>query len=177
MKVLIGTKNPGKIEAAKRAFMKYFDDVEVEGIKVSSDVPDEPLNEDILKGAKNRVNNLKEYAKENGIEADYYVSSEAGITNLLCDNWIDFNSACIESKEGYQSIGVSQGFVIPKKYEDEVINTDLGKVMDKVFESTDLGKTKGGISLLTKDVRSRIDIVEEAFIMALIQHINGDLWK
>ena len=49
--------------------------------------------------------------------------------------------------------------------------------MDKVFESTDLGKTKGGISLLTKDVRSRIDIVEEAFIMALIQHINGDLWK
>ena len=164
MKVLIGTKNPGKIEAAKRAFMKYFDDVEVEGIKVSSDVPDEPLNEDILKGAKNRVKNLKEYAKENGIEADYYVSSEAGITNLLCDNWIDFNSACIESKEGYQSIGVSQGFVIPKKYEDEVINTDLGK-------------TKGGISLLTKDVRSRIDIVEEAFIMALIQHINGDLWK
>ena len=71
MKVLIGTKNPGKIEAAKRAFMKYFDDVEVEGIKVSSDVPDEPLNEDILKGAKNRVKNLKEYANENGIEADY----------------------------------------------------------------------------------------------------------
>ena len=177
MKILIGTKNPGKIEAAKRAFMKYFDDVEVEGIKVSSDVPDEPLNEDILKGAKNRVNNLKAYAKENGLEADYFVSSESGITNKRCDNWIVFNSACVESKEGYQSIGVSQGFAIPKKYEDEVIDTDLGKVMDKVFEATDLGKTKGGISLLTKDVRSRIDIVEEAFIMALIQHINGDLWK
>ena len=66
---------------------------------------------------------------------------------------------------------------VTAKINDEVINTDLGKVMDKVFESTDLGKTKGGISLLTKDVRSRIDIVEEAFIMALIQHINGDLWK
>ena len=32
MKILIGTKNPGKIEGAKQAFEKYFDKVEIEGI-------------------------------------------------------------------------------------------------------------------------------------------------
>ena len=29
MKVLMGTKNPGKIEGAKLAFERYFDDVEI----------------------------------------------------------------------------------------------------------------------------------------------------
>ena len=34
MKVLIGTKNPGKIEGAKRALEKYFKNVEIEGVKI-----------------------------------------------------------------------------------------------------------------------------------------------
>ena len=33
MKVLIGTKNPGKIEGAKKALLKYFDDIEIEDRK------------------------------------------------------------------------------------------------------------------------------------------------
>ena len=65
MKVLIGTKNPGKIEGARQAFERYFENVEIEGIPVNSDVGDQPINEEILQGAKNRVKNLKEYAKEN----------------------------------------------------------------------------------------------------------------
>ena len=31
MKILMGTKNPGKIEGAKQAFEKYFDNVEIHG--------------------------------------------------------------------------------------------------------------------------------------------------
>ena len=50
--------------------------------------------------------------------ADFYIASEAGITNLLGD-WIDINSAVIESREGLQSVGTSQGFPIPEKYVDE----------------------------------------------------------
>lgn len=65
MKALIATKNSGKIEAAKKALDRYFDDVEIKGIPVPSDVPEQPVNEEIYKGAKNRVTNLKKYAKEN----------------------------------------------------------------------------------------------------------------
>ncbi len=71
MKVLVATKNPGKIEGAKQAFEKYFNDIKIEGISVSSDVGDQPINEEILQGAKNRVKNLKEYAINNNIEADF----------------------------------------------------------------------------------------------------------
>ena len=59
MKALIATKNQGKIEGAKRALEHYFKDIEIKGIPVKSDVPDQPVNKEIYDGAKNRVRNLK----------------------------------------------------------------------------------------------------------------------
>lgn len=176
MKILMGTKNPGKIEGAKQAFEKYFENVEMEGITVSSNVGDQPINEEILQGAKNRVKNLKEYAINNNIEADFYVASEAGITNLLGE-WIDINAVVIEDSKGFQSVGTSQGFPIPDKYIDEIKETELGKVMDKIFSGRELGKGKGGISFLTQNEVSRIDLTRNAFIMALTSHINEEIWK
>ncbi len=176
MKILMGTKNPGKIEGAKQAFEKYFENIEIEGIPVSSDVGNQPVNEEILQGAKNRVKNLREYAKEKNIDADYYISSEAGITNLLGE-WIDFNTAVVENREGFQSVGISQGFQIPDKYINDILETELGKVMDRIFKENELNKGKGGISYLTHNEISRIDLTRDAFIMALISHTNGDLWK
>ena len=176
MKILMGTKNPGKIEGAKKAFEKYFNNVEIEGIAVNSGVGDQPVNEEILQGARNRIENLKEYARINNIKADYFVSSEAGITNSLGE-WIDINCAVVESKEGIQSVGTSQGFPIPDKYIDEIKKTELGKVMDKLFNGKELSKGKGGISILTKNEVSRIDLTRNAFIMDITKHINGDIWK
>ena len=107
---------------------------------------------------------------------DFYISSEAGITNLLGE-WIDINAAVIEDSKGFQSVGTSQGFPIPDRYVEEIKQTELGKVMDKIFNEKELGKGKGGISFLTKNEVSRIDFTREAFMMALISHINGDIWK
>lgn len=176
MKILMGTKNPGKIQGAREAFEKYFDNVEVQGIAVDSEVGDQPFNQEILQGAKNRVKNLKKYAIKNQIEADFYISSEAGITNSLGE-WIDINCVVIEDSKGFQSVGTSQGFPIPDKYIEEIKETELGKVMDKIFSRKELGKGKGGISYLTKNEVSRIDLTKNAFIMALTKHINGDIWR
>lgn len=176
MKILIGTKNPGKIKGAELAFLEYFEDIEIEGIAVDSEVGNQPINEEIFLGARNRIKNLKKFAKENGIIADYYIASEAGITNLLGD-WIDINAAVIEDRYGFQSVGTSQGFQIPKRYIKEIRETELGKVMNKIFNGKELSKGKGGISCLTKDVISRIDLTKNAFVMALIGHVNGDIWR
>ena len=101
MKILMGTKNPGKIEGARQAFEKYFDSVEIEGISVESNVGAQPVNEEILQGAKNRIKNLKKYANTNNIKADFYIASEAGITNLLGE-WIDINAVIIEDSKGFK---------------------------------------------------------------------------
>lgn len=175
MKVLIGTKNPGKIEGAKEAFKNYFDNFDIEGIPVSSDVSEEPVDKEIYEGARNRVNNLMDYAKTNNIESDYYLGIESGITNLL-GKWVIINVAVIKDKDGYESWGTSPAFPVPDKYVEEIISTDLGKVMDKIFKQNDLRSGKGGISFLTNDVISRIDMTKEAFVMALTQHIK-DVWN
>ncbi len=83
----------------------------------------------------------------------------------------------MEDSKEFQSIGTSQGFPIPDKYIDEIKATELGKVMDKIFDGQELGKGKGGISYLTKNEVSRIDLTRTAFIMALTKHINGDIWR
>ena len=43
--------------------------------------------------------------------------------------------------------------------------------MDKIFKGKELGKGKGGISFLTKNEVTRIDLTRNAFIMALKQDI------
>lgn len=49
--------------------------------------------------------------------------------------------------------------------------------MDRIFKAKELNKKNGGISILTHNVITRIDLTRDAFIMALISHINKDIWK
>ncbi len=177
MKVLIATKNPGKIEGAKRALQEYFENVEIEGIGTSSDVSDQPVNDEIYKGAKNRVKNLKKYARENNIEADLFFSVESGINNAL-GRWMITNIAVIEDNNEFESYGTSPSFPVPDKLVKDVIDTDLTQAMNKVLPKDNERHNKGGgIQLLTHDKISRIDLTKMAFIMALTKYINGDIWK
>lgn len=175
MKILIGTKNPGKIEGATEALKNYFDNFEIEGISVSSDVGEEPVNNEIYEGARNRVNNLMNYAKEKKIAVDYFLGVESGITNLL-GKWVIISIAVIKDKNGYESWGTSPSFPVPDKYVNKIISTNLGKVMDNIFKQNNLGSGKGGISFLTHGVISRIDMTKDAFVMALTGHIN-EFWN
>ena len=172
MKVLIATKNQGKIEGARRALAHYFDDFEIEGIPAPSEVSEQPLNADTYLGAKNRIKNLKAYCKQNGIEADLYLAIESGIYNSF-GSYAITNVATIEDNGDFKSFGTSASFPVPEQYVQEVIDTNLSDVMDKVFgkdgERHNMG---GGIQLLTKNVISRIDLTEQAFVMALTRYIN-----
>ena len=97
---------------------------------------EEPVNNEIFEGARNRVNNLMQYAKDHDIDAEYFLGVESGITNLL-GKWVIINIAVIKNKNGYESWGTSPAFPVPEKYVDEIIAPDLGKVMDKIFEQHD----------------------------------------
>lgn len=177
MNVLIATKNQGKIEGAKKALEHYFTDIEIKGIPVESNVSEQPVNDEIYNGAKNRVKNLKEYAKENNINADLYLGIESGINNAL-GRWMITNIAVIEDNNSFESYGTSPSFPVPDKLVENIIDTDLSQVMNKIFTKDDERHNKGGgIQLLTHNEISRIDLTEYAFIMALTKYINGEKWK
>lgn len=176
MKALIGTTNPGKIEGAKEALSKYFDEVELTGVSVSSDVESQPVDSNIYIGARNRVDNLIKHAKENKLDIDFFLGIEAGITNLL-GKWQNINIAVIKDKNGYESFGTSASFPIPEKYVNDIKEKELGTVFDDIFKKHNLSKGQGGISFLTHGEISRIDMTRQAFIMALTQFVNEDIWK
>lgn len=177
MRVLVGTKNQGKIEGAKRALERYFDNVEIVGVPVESNVNEQPVNDEIYTGARNRVKNLKKHAKENNINAELYLAIESGINNSL-GRWMITNIAIIEDNNEFESYGTSPSFPVPDRFVDDIINTDLSQVMNKIFEKDEERHNKGGgIQLLTHNEISRIDLTEMAFVMALTKYINGDSWK
>ena len=101
---------------------------------------------------------------------------EAGITNLLGE-YININLVYIENKNGETSTSISEGFPIPEKYLKEIKEYSLGKVFDNIFDKNKLSDGKGGISILTKNEISRIDLVRDATTLALTKYINGNLWK
>lgn len=176
MKVIVATKNPGKIEGARRALKNYFDDFEIQGIPAESDVNEQPVNDEIYIGAKNRVKNLKKYCIQNDITADLYLSIESGINDAL-GRWMITNIAVIEDNNGFESYGTGPSFPVPDSLADEVIKTDLSKVMDIVLsKDEDRHNKEGGINLLTKGKISRIDITEMAFVMALTKYLNTN-WR
>ena len=176
MKVLIATKNKGKVEGAKRAFDKFFEDVEVVGISAESNVPEQPVNAETWQGAKNRVENLKKIAKESGVEADFFVAIESGMINAL-GSWMIINIAVVEDKNGMQSISASPAFPVPDKYVEKIKDIGLGSLMDEIFDAEDLRSRGGGIQLLTHSVVTRIDLTEVAFSMALTKFVNGEIWR
>lgn len=176
MKVLIGTKNPGKILGAKNALENYFQDVEVVGISSPSEVSEQPIGEETFLGAKNRVKNLVKYSKENNIDADMFMAVESGIFNDL-GFWAVTNVAVIRDKKGNESVGTSASFPIPNKYLSDIKEIGLGDVMDRIFKENNLHNGTGGIGILTHEKITRIDLNTQAFTMALTQFINGKAWS
>ena len=79
IKILIGSNNKAKIEGAKLAFEKYFSDFEIISEDIQSGVNSQPINDEILLGARNRIKGLKEL---NMKDVDFYISSEAGLISI-----------------------------------------------------------------------------------------------
>ena len=177
MKILVATKNQGKIEGARLALSKFFSDFEIEGIPASSDVPEQPVNEQTYMGAKNRVKNLKQYAEENSIKADMFMAIESGINNFYGE-WYIVNFAVVEDSNGMFSSGTSSAFPVPEKLVEKIKEIGLSEVMNETFGKDDERHNKaGGIQLLTHNNISRIDLTETAFVMALTKFVNGENWR
>lgn len=87
------------------------------------------------------------------------------------------NIAVIEDNNAFESYGTSPSFPVPEQLVQDIIDTDLSQVMNKIFVKDDERHNKGGgIQLLTHNKVSRIDLTEMAFIMALTKYINNN-WR
>jgi inosine/xanthosine triphosphatase len=173
-KVIITSQNPAKIKAVEAAFKSMFkhEKFEFVGVKVSSDVSDQPMSSSETKqGAINRINNAK---KE--IQADYYVSLEGGLDKDLDGYLQTINWSAIEH-QGSLSLAHSASFKLPDKIAQLIHRgSELGTAAEATFGTVDVKHDLGMVGVLAHGVVNRSQYVIQSVQLALIPFVNKDLY-
>ena len=176
MKVLVGSENPVKVEAVREAFSKYFDDVEVLGLKVNSMVPDQPIGKETFLGAENRALALTVIDNERKLNCDFFVGLESGIIHLY-SKWFTFGVVCIIDKSRRESFGTSIMFELPEFIVKQLLKrVELGDVMDEIIGEKNTKQKGGAVGFFTKGVINREKLYVDGIISALIPLLNEDLF-
>ncbi|CAJ36416.1 inosine/xanthosine triphosphatase [Methanocella arvoryzae] len=171
MKVAVGTVNPVKVNAVKNVFGKLFDNVEVEGRKVGSGVPDQPFGSETIKGAINRAKN----AYRTG-DYDYGVGIEAGLTDV--EGYVLDIQFCAVFDGLDCTTGCGSGFQYPPTVLAEVLTgREVGDVMSELTGIENLGQKMGAIGYLSRGMLDRTQLTEQSVLMAMIPRLNPKLYR
>ena len=170
-KIAVGSLNPVKINAVRRAFRLLCNPIVV-GVSVLSGVSPQPIGlEEILYGALNRA--MKARKAKN---ADYGVGIEAGVITTSVEP-IELQAAVIVDREDGVTLGFSQAFPLPHNWLRELIErVELERVVERVLSRKGIGEKLGLIGYLTQGLVTRTDLSYNAVLMALIPRLNPKLY-
>lgn len=176
MLVLVGSKNPVKVEAVREAFTTYFGSIEVIGVAVDSDVPDQPVNSQTYEGARNRALALKKIAEKQYPTAAYFVGIEGGIEQTY-STWFAFGAACVVDRNERESFGKSPHFTLPQQIMPKLLaGEELGKVMDNFTGQENTKQKMGAVGILTNGKMDRKELYVHGLTMALIPFLNEKIY-
>lgn len=174
LKIIVGSLNPVKINAAKQAIMQFFelDNVDCIGINAPSSVSVQPMTSTETRlGAFNRI----KYCQLN-YEADYYVAMEGGV-DLLEDGPVTFAYIVVAHK---QQISVGRSAILPLPitvYQALERGEELGPLMDRLFNTHNIKQKGGAIGLLTRGLATREGNYTQALILTLAPFLHSDLYS
>lgn len=168
MKILVGSKNPVKLEAVKESFEKYFNDIEVLGFDVDSNVPAQPVNDETFIGAEHRAKELINLNKSEKLNADFFVGIEGGIIKQH-GRWFAFGAMCIIDRNWKKSFGTSAHFELPPTVTEKLLSgEELGYVMDKIMREENTKQKGGAIAFFTNGEMNRKELYIPGLISALV---------
>lgn len=180
IRILVGSNNPVKINAARQTVAQLFPDatIECEGMHAPSLVADQPMTaEETRQGAINRALYCRNQVKEAGKEkADFYMAMEGGV-DCFEDGPATFAYVAILDSER-QSVGCSAHLPLPPAVYNALQNgEELGHVMDRLFHTDNIKQKGGAIGLLTKHQATRESTYTQALLLAMVPFINKELWE
>jgi inosine/xanthosine triphosphatase len=170
--VRVGSKNRNKVAAVRKVFSEFFKELKVHTMKVETSVPEQPFDNDTVKGARERA------AKAIEKGGDFGVGIEAGLYwNPVAKKYFDVQYCAIFDKMGNVTVGHGSGFCYP----DEVVaEIERGATVSEAMEIAtgikDIGEKMGAIGFLTKGKLNRDELSEQAVLMALVPRIRKDLY-
>jgi len=175
-KLVIGSKNPVKIEAVRSGFKALFPDKEcvTEGVSVRSGVSDQPMSEsETLLGAENRASASREAQPD----ADYWFGVEGGIAEINGELSV-FAWIVTLSKDDGIGRGRTATFFLPPPVSALVRQgIELGDADDRVYGTSNSKQNVGAAGLLSDNVITRTTLYQPAVIMSLFPFKNPKLYE
>ncbi|OGE33014.1 hypothetical protein A3E66_02065 [Candidatus Daviesbacteria bacterium RIFCSPHIGHO2_12_FULL_37_16] len=174
MKVAVGSKNPVKIEAVKRAFEIIWPEKkwDVLGVEVSSGVSNQPMSDlESIKGATTRA---KRAIK--ALKADFGVGLEGGLQKIKKD-WFDCGWIVVINKKGEMGMGSSIRMHAPRRMMELVKKgMELGDANDLIFRKVNTKQSEGHFGLMTKNAITRTTAYRDGVIAALSYFLHTHLF-
>ena len=154
MIVRVGTANPMKIAATRKAFAKFFKSAKVVGVEVPSPVSAQPISfGEIVRGARGR-------ARQAFADCDYAVGIEAGTFKVgaVWPRPFQITMACVFDGTR-EALGSGPFFELPAAMLKKVVQADTGSV-----------------AVVTKGKVNRESVTRDAIIMALAPFVTAELY-
>jgi inosine/xanthosine triphosphatase len=171
--VAVGTKNPAKLEGVRRAFARYYKDVEVRPVDSSKVAKAQPRGlDEMTAGATARAKYALSVAG-----GDFGVGVEAGIFTIG-DVYFDNQVGAIADGKGTTTLGHSAGYMLPREDMENLFREgkELERWAEKVSGVNEVGDKGGLINFLTKGVITRADLTEQCVITALAPRLHKDVY-
>ena len=172
MKVVVASRNPVKLGAAREAFEALFPDANIEVVSadVASGVADQPSSdEETRTGARNRANG----AFDAQPDADYWVGIEGGV-EIIDGQLLAFAWMAVRGGDNYLSESRSATLPLPPAVKDLMDQgMELGEANDRVFATINSKQGGGAYGLLTDGRYTRESIYTQTLIIALTPFVNA----
>lgn len=170
----VGTGNPAKRDAVQHVFERVYPEEhwDVQLVGVDTDVPEQPFEGDVARGARERARASARFA-----DPDYGVGVEAGlIWNGVLEVYFDVQYAVIVDRDGHETAGHGPGFVYPPNVIDAVVNggRTVGEAMVELSGIDEIGKRMGAIGYLSGGHMDRTVLTEQAILMALVPRLRQE---
>lgn len=173
MRIALGSRNPAKIEAARKVTSAVWKDAELIAIDVPSNVSDQPRSDqEAIRGALNRAKLSREKTGSDigiGIEG-CTVENEFG---MFLSGW-----AVVVDSSGRVGIGSGIRMLLPERLALQVRSgKELGPLTDETTGQTNLKRQRGVVGILTNNMITRINATESSIVCALARFLNPKYYE
>jgi len=184
--VRVGSLSEPKLVAVRSAIGAYVPDAKVEGVEVTSGVPEQPVGfEEIIRGARNRAAGAL-----GGPSCDLGVGIEDGLVPLPVSNFAGevayLNIGCVAITDGGRtSIGFSSAFGYPLECSIPAVRDrePIGAAFDRLWEAhrgesavKPSALSTGNIGRLSIGVLPRAEYARHGVLCALVAFLQPDLY-
>ena len=170
--VRVGTDNPVKVRAVRRALESLSWRAAISRIHVPTDVPEQPFGAEAIHGAVAR-------ARAALGAADFGVGIEAGLVwEPKVGDYFDVQYCAIVDRAGRVTVGHGPGFAYPPSVVRRVKEGNtVGEAMAALTGIRRIGSKQGAIGYLTDRRLDRDALTESAVLMAMVPRIRRDLYE